>query len=389
MQPGASSDFLARLTGILCIATAGAYAVGFNNFSSLRPALSGLLALFVIFSLLVGSLLKLGRVSSIIILIGYLLFMGFAMIWVGTPQDLDALFRYIISLTALLVFTQLPMGDLRGALSLMASVILFYALIVAVTAPSISVAGVARVGAFVGGDEGFHSSAIVVSALAIIIWTSPWRLPAKIAGVTVAAALLIGYGGATEMLMLGVFGILWVSRRRRWPPSVKVGLCIIMILGSILYRDENSVAGGTISQLGAGALGSGRLDAWNERLHVFLSEDLLFKLVGGGAYSDYRVTPLWWWEEKSAHSDLVTLTMEFGLIGLALFLFCLVAIRRTLSDVGLMALTAAFAGMLLSNTLLDRPGLAVFWGFAVYSANQLPRSLDSVRFTLGGVPKEI
>ncbi|MDO6164544.1 O-antigen ligase family protein [Paenarthrobacter aurescens] len=362
-------DFLAQAVGVVSVAVSFAYAVGFNTLVAMRPALSGLVALCVVASLLLGSLLCPRKMTSVLLLLGFMLFMGLSMSWVGIPQNMDALTRYCISLAALFVLIRLPLGDIRRLLSCAAAIILMYASVVAITAPGVTVAGVVRAGAFVGGEEGFHSSAIVISALAIVIWTSPWRWPVKLVFICTAFALLLAYGGATEMLMLGVFAIFWVANRRQWPRWLIVALCSLMVLGSVLYRDENSVEGGTVGQLGAGALGSGRLDAWNERLHIFLNESFIFQLFGGGAYSDYRVTPLWWWEEKSAHSDLVTLIMEFGLVGLLFFVICIIATRRMLSPVGSMALTAALAGMVLSNTLLDRPGLAVFWGMAIYSAN--------------------
>lgn len=368
------TDFLARTVALLLVVVAILYALGFNLAPATRPAVSTLLVGAVILGLVLTVMLNWLQSFPIFSLVLFFVLVSLTMDWVGYPQNFDALLRYCVSLAALFIFVRLPAGDIRGKVSAAAGAIIGYACFVAVVYPPITVAGVRRASPFVGGAEGFHSSAIVIGALVIIVWTSPWRRFQKLLVGGAGLVLLVSYGGATEMLMVAVFAVFWLASKRGWPNWVVLLASASLIGASVLYRDENSVSGATVGQLGAGALGSGRVDAWLTRFEVFVSSDLITKLFGSGAYSDYRITTLWWWEEKSAHSDLVTILMEFGIFGMALFLVAVMKTKEILSKIGQMALGAAVLGMGLSNTLLDRPALAVFWGLAIYAADAAGRT---------------
>ena len=201
------TDFLARAITVIAVVFAVLYIMAFNLAPSSRSGISLALVGVILVSLVVSALLNWTHTFPVFSLVLYMSFASIAMDWIGYPQNLDALLRYCVSLAALLTFVRLPIGDMRQLISRAAVTILGYALLVAVILPPITVAGVRRASPFVGGSEGFHSSAIVVSAIMIIVWTSPWVRWHKVVAGSVCAVLLGAYGGATEMLMVAVFVI--------------------------------------------------------------------------------------------------------------------------------------------------------------------------------------
>ncbi|WIB10359.1 hypothetical protein QNO08_04715 [Arthrobacter sp. zg-Y820] len=367
-----STLLLLSLWGSLC-----AYIASYNNSSSLASVLSlGTSAFFggLVFFV---ALFQMKFAAVLSVLIGVLLSISAILYFAGSAGETGALVRYCISLSALGVFSFARVPDCRATVAIGAAVIVAYAAFVALTAGPLSYSGVVRFTPFFAGETAVHSSSLTMVALVIILWCSPWRMKVRIPLCIVGTILIIGYGVTTALLMLAIF---FAARTfEHYNISLKwIGLvaAILLPLGAA-WRDSTQVEGGDVESLGVGSLGSGRLAAWLERIEIFIQSDIVTKAIGGGAYSDYRTTSLWWWSEKSAHSDAMTILMEFGLLGVVTVVCYFCFVYRTINNVGRAVLLAILAGMVLSNVVLDRPTVAMVWGFAIYCATRHGDRIDS------------
>lgn len=367
-----------------------AYIVIYNNNDSLASAVS-LVTTSLFFGLLfICSLYCSTFAARLILLIGVLTGISLILILGGDADgNLSALLRYCISLAALGVFVFSRVKDFRSFLSYGATAVVFYATIVAVSSGPLSYSGAVRFAPFFGGETAVHSSSITMVALIIIIWSAPWRRSIRLLLCILGAVLCFGYGVTTALLMLVIFfAAAFLDHYKLSLKWVGVVAVVVLPIGAA-WRDSTQVAGGDVASLGIGSLGSGRLAAWVERLQIFANSDFLAKMIGGGPYSDQRTTSLWWWSEKGAHSDLMTVLMEFGIVGVVSLFIYLAHIFRKISSRGRAALIAIICGMVLSNVLLDRPTVAMVWGFAIYSSSRIMNHLNDKEMvdSLGGVKR--
>lgn len=354
-----------------------AYIVIYNNNNSLASAFS-LITTSLFFGLLfVCSVYCSAFAVRLILLIGVLAGTSFILFIGGDAEgNVNALLRYCISLSALGVFIFSRVKDLRSFLSYGAAAVVIYATIVAVTSGPLSYSGAVRFAPFFGGATAVHSSSITMVALIIIIWSAPWRRSMRLLLCIAGGVLCGGYGVTTALLMLVIFfAAVFLDHYKLSLKWVGVVAVVALPIGAA-WRDSTQVVGGDVASLGIGSLGSGRLAAWVERLQIFANSDFLTKMIGDGPYSDQRTTSLWWWSEKGAHSDLMTVLMEFGVVGVVCLFIYLAHIFRKISSRGRAALISIICGMILSNVLLDRPTVAMVWGFAIYSGSRITNQCD-------------
>lgn len=363
-------DSITTLALVLLWVVQCCYIIAYNNVASVASLLSiGVSSLFFVFTFF-STVFNLRFGARLIALIGTFVIITLILASTGeNPANFGPLSRYCISLTALGVFAFARVGDHRRFLSLGATVLLLYAVVVAVTSGPLTYSGVARFAPFFGGETAVHSSSITMVALVIILWCAPWPLLARAPLCMIGTVLCAGYGVTTALLMLVMFlaavAFDHFNLSFKW---IGVVAAVVIPIGAA-WRDSTQVAGGDVASLGIGSLGSGRLDSWMERIDIFINSGVITKLLGGGPYSDFRTTSLWWWSEKGAHSDAMTVLMEFGIVGVFALVVYLAYVYTNISNNGRAALIAIVAGMVLSNALLDRPTVATVWGLAIYSAS--------------------
>lgn len=275
-----------------------------------------------------------------------------------------ALLRYAVSFTAIFLFLVSPAPLAARAISIVASVLICGAAGISLASGPYQYAGTGRFAPF---WEGIHSSALTMAAAVVIVGCSSLRLWMRVPVVAIGVVLLLGLGVSTAIIMVCIFAVGWLFDARGWSRSLLIALSAVLVVSAGFYRyvtDPNR-----LSQSGVEAFGSGRVGAWTERIVNFWNRNFVEQLIGTGPYSDYIVTTLWWWEPKNAHSDLVTLLMEYGLIGLGVILAVGVYFYRRCTPLGQIALLAVLFGASLSNAILERPMVAIFWGLAIYMAN--------------------
>lgn len=313
---------------------------------------------------LVGIRVVSGRASArLLLLLGLVTFTTVYLDVFGEPQNWTALIRYLVSFAGLYLITlHRDVTFPTNPIALAGGFASCFGVAYAATAGGYDYAGTVRIAPF--WDNLANSSTLMVGVF-ILTWVSTIRPTLRLLFLATSGGLVVGYGTVTPILMLLFFvaGRFLVSRgiSLKW-------FSILLVLGTVgglLFRNANASSDATVQSLGTGAIGSGRVDSWTERLGIFFSSDIVAKLVGTGPYSDYRSTNLWWWASKNAHSDLLTILMEFGAVGLlALVVLTWTLYRESTADVRAVLLVFIF-GFASSNLLLDRPGVSVVSGVAI------------------------
>lgn len=235
-----------------------------------------------------------------------------------------------------------------------------------------------RFAPFYGGELALHSSALVVCAATVAVYFSPWRLAPRFLWTGAGVIMQLGYSTVTVLIMTFIILAISVFYQRRWPLWILVATSIIALWAAIVFRDRTAVAGG-VSEQGIGAMGSGRLDSWVQRISLFFEHPLFHKLIGTGPGSDKRSTELWWWDPLVAHSEILTILMEFGLYGLlaaAAYFGVLIRLANVWQKI---VLGAFLVGAAMSNVILERPTLALVWGFVLLSMSRTHRHVKPLR----------
>lgn len=276
-------------------------------------------------------------------------------------QNFGALTRYVTSLSGLFAFALLPLQDIRKYAAWTAVAVISTAAVAAAIYGSTIYAGTVR---FTPFWTGIHSSALLVSAMTVVVWLSPCSKQFRIVWSAIGVVLVAGYGVITAILMLALFfsGKWFVDHgwRRIWLFVAGIGFIVV----GIFVRDSTSQRG--IQALGIEAVGSGRLGSWLTRLNEFSARDISLQILGTGPYSDFQITELWWWDAKNAHSDIVTLLMEFGALGLVAISAFSFRMYRKWPPAAQIVLLSVALGAASSNALLDRPSVGIAWGLALY-----------------------
>lgn len=312
--------------------------------------------------------------TRVLVLAGFIL--AFSLVFILQPkasdQVTDAFFRYSTSLLMLFLGSFAPIRTRRVVFASLSFIVLAAAIIFVLRNGTTVYAGTTRFAMFWDGP---HSSALCIGALTIVFFLAVDNKQARLILVGICLILLIGYRVTTAQLMVGFFFLGQLFNSREWNRYWLVPLGLVFITGAAVSRD--STAAVTVSNTGLAALGSGRVDSWVERFTTFAARNPAEQALGTGAYTDYVKTTLWWWEEKNAHSDLITLLMEFGWVGLMSALALGLFLYKRSGRNGQTVLLAVIIGTSISNALLDRPLVAGLWGLALYVAAST--DYDSVR----------
>lgn len=119
--------------------------------------------------------------------------------------------------------------------------------------------------------------------------------------------------------------------------------------------------------------GSGRLASWLLRIEILLERPLDDLLLGTGAATDRFYTSVWWWAAKDAHSDLLTLVIEYGLLGLLIAASIYATVWKFTSMHGRAVLLATLTASIVSNALFSRPVHAMLaWTLAIAAVQLQP-----------------
>lgn len=357
-------DFVATTCTVLLTALVAVNTIAFDLAPSVSYLAGMLIAASALGMLLFSALLRPRPTGPLVIMVVAIVVLTAINHFLVAEQQFAVLLRYATSLAALfgIYLAQLP--DLRRFCSYVGMALIAYAAFVGVSSGAYTYAGTPRLRPY---WSGVASSSLLIAAVTVLIALSPFKKATKTLWVAAGLALVVGYGVVTTALMLVLFFGGWWFLRKGWSRFWLYAFGAVATIGGILFRNENSVAGADIETLGVGAVGSGRLDSWLDRFTGFAERDLATMLVGLGPYSDYQTTALWDWEAKNAHSDVVTLLMEFGVLGLGAVLCMGVVLYKRSNDVEKLAIIAIAFGAAASNTTIDRPVASAAWGLALYA----------------------
>ena len=245
--------------------------------------------------------------------------------------------------------------------------------------------GASRLAVIAGGDTGLHPSAYATSCFfltLLVLWRAKigfnWVTPAVLA---LLAYVIFRYEVRTVWLMLIVFAgyamALWLARRSPMLVVAGAGMGLVLAAAAVFVL--------TSSHFDIGHFSSGRTLIYAERLKVISGRGPIQVLFGTGSGTDLmRGVSTWRWDEKDSHNDLMTVTIELGLVGLISVLM--------MAGAALWALPPARKGWLLmilttsvvSNGLLFRPSLGapmilIAWlSLALYERNAAETEADYI-----------
>lgn len=360
-------DFMAKALCVAVVVCLAMYTTTYDNVPALRGVLATALAGLTLGLVYVAMLTKPARALSLTVVLFIFAIIPVVLAWSGLPQDFNVLLRYLTAIAGVFVFQLLPIADLRRFFAYGGMIIIGYAAFISVTGGPFAYAGTIRTYPF---WSGLANSSFIIAALTITVALAPLKLGTRIVWIITGFAVLAGYGAVTAVLMVALFFGGWYFLYRGWPRIWLYILGLVAVIVGIEFRNDNSVAGADIGTLGIGAIGSGRLDSWIGRLEQFANRDLVSQFVGFGPYSDYQVSGLWYWAAKNAHSDIVTVLMEFGLFGLVAILLLAAKVHKRSSPLEQVGLLSIALGAAASNTFIDRPAVAIAWGMTLYACGQ-------------------
>lgn len=112
---------------------------------------------------------------------------------------------------------------------------------------------------------------------------------------------------------------------------------------------------------------SGRLSMYYLKYQELLGRDILSILFGTGSSSDLVKSNIWWWAEKGAHNDYITILIEGGLANVLLLVVLYISLLRSLRNPKSHAVFIAyFTSSLISNGFIARPMPTYILMLAVY-----------------------
>ena len=254
-----------------------------------------------------------------------------------------------------------PRLVLAGCLALIGMAAVF-----AFTQPGILLGGTLRLHSFTGGDPGLHSSAYVV-ALAVLGVFLMWRsghlsnktaVPVLLLGVY----LILGYAVRTALVLLliaaAMIAFQAITRRTRYlaPTLISFGFAgiFVILLVFVIFMDAS-----TWKDLVN--FSSGRLATYSERISALAQRDLLGQIFGSGPGSDIGFSRQWFWGAKDSHNDFLRHFKEDGMIGILGLVVYLIGIFRFARFDGLPVVLCLIGSSAISNALLARPTIIVFF----------------------------
>lgn len=358
------NDFMGTALTVALVLVMAVYTTSYEQVPTLRNTLAMLMAGLALLLAYFAALLDFRRALPLLVTLFTVIALTVSLQWAGLPQEFNVLLRYLTAIAGLFATHMIRSSNLTRYMAFASMGVIAYAAYIAATGGEFAYAGTVRTTPFWSGPT---NSSCLVAALIVVVSLSPVKRYLRLLSVGVGITVLGGYGVVTPMLMVALFFAGWYFLHRGWNRMWLFILGAVAVLAGVLFRNANSVQGADIQSLGLGAVGSGRLDSWLGRFADFADRDVASMMLGFGPFSDYQVSELWFWEEKNAHSDLVTVLMEFGLVGFTAFLVLGVVTYRRSSDLGQIAMLAIALGAMASNTFIDRPSVAVGWGFVLYA----------------------
>lgn len=224
-----------------------------------------------------------------------------------------------------------------------------------------------------------HSSSYLVGGFLALFWSAHVAEGYKprffFFGILLMGAfLIVGYRSTQALLSVMIFfGISIIllgrlSRRQIWLFSFFGMLLLIGVVVDKFILEYNLKG----QYVDIRSIGSGRFGTWIGRLINFSERDVIAMFIGAGAGSDTVVGDVWWYAAP-AHNVMLTFLMEYGVLGLVVFLgyvasFASVGGRRVWPLVFVIA-----ASGVIGNGISLRP--TIFIVFATATA-MLARRLD-------------
>lgn len=203
---------------------------------------------------------------------------------------------------------------------------------------------------------GLHTTAYVALSVFFILYVLhishqvSLRL-LTLCGLAILVTISVGWGVRTATGAGLIFlGLLLSNRMRLGESSLFESL--LPLLGVVLLFIAAFVVATPEFEL----FTSGRTSMYMEKVEQLGNNEPLAWLIGNGAGSDLIITEIWWWEEKGAHSDVLTFLVEGGVIYLGLALATFAYLYRMFAQSGVRFIILAFMFTItFSNGLITRP----------------------------------
>lgn len=268
--------------------------------------------------------------------------------------------RLMTSIAVLIYFGLEQKIVLPRLLVILCVSILLAALWTAATGKPVDYAGTMRPATFTGGPEGVHSSGYVVTAAfigVIALWQRGWLGTRRALVLAIPLlALIAAYQVRTTWLMVAAFVITCLIQH--WRRQARDGSWLLLPVGGVLVLLVGMAFSDDVDLM---HLSSGRTSAYEERLELIVHRPTPELLFGTGPGSEVLPSTVWWWEAKNSHNDFIDLTIQIGLVGLALFALLLAVMWRVLDEARIPLYVMFVMSSLFSNGLLARPYIAVLF----------------------------
>ena len=358
------------------------YSLSFNQLpDDVRLAFAGVLSIGHGF-LALYALLRHGRFGSFLILVAAAAMVtawSVGIVFLGGQFDLKVMSRDVTPHLAAIWMLTLAFAIPRRFLGFLSVISLAIGGILAFTLDPIEVGFIKRLGPFVGGVDGLHTSAyfILVNMFLVDQLRRQRIVMPLIAWSALAFGIVVlaGYQVRTTWVMLVVYIVALVYYRYRAYHVAK--LIPLGIVGALILFAFGFVG------MGEGDIalaGSGRIGNYLHRLDMLSLREPISFVFGSGPGSDQFTNSVYWWAPKGAHNDFLAVLIEQGFFGLGGFLLFLVGINRLVPADGKGIIWAAVVASLISNGALARPTVAVFLfmamavsAWAVYRTPSSPR----------------
>lgn len=283
-------------------------------------------------------------------------FLGFG---VMTSFDAQGALRKLILPIMMIWVLSYPLALPAGLLRWCAILSILLGTAIALTGPPVYVSGTPRLGSITGGLDQMHPSAkFLALQLVLVDLMRRGRMMSPILSwglIGVCFGVLLGYGGRNELVFVfAYYGSLVYFHYRgitivKWSPPI--------LLGFFLLVSYIALTLGTDVQ----SWGSGRIGAWEYRIHALVARDLMPLFFGGGVGSDVMWTPEWSYADEglTAHNDYLHFMMEHGLVGLVALMLFIYAIWLRVFAEGRAVLIGVLVNSFFSNGFFQSPLLSM------------------------------
>ena len=347
----------------------------------LRLALTGAIAAYLVICVIaIAGRRTAGVTLGAIAFIGFLILNVISIPVMGRYDTLYFFSQYLFAfLASVVVF--LPQGARLsrrnlGMLYLVLAAFFLICVAQAFLGPPLVEAGKTRLAVFNGGEEGLHPSAYAIMAYLIFFvivhrGLEPVLRFVNIALGLVALVVLELYIVRTAHLALIVSALVYVLLAvgvyYRFPLGnlvlILVAFLIPAMVAGILYLSTSST---DVFQALA-SYSSGRTASYLERLQLFADRSFFDQFFGLGAGSDIIVgRQAWSWEAKDSHNDFLSFLLEFGYLGLLVFVLWCVSLLVASRSIGELALVSGLiVTSAVSNGVFLRPTLFILFVMAI------------------------